>query len=614
MRSLGSLSRSVGVLCMATALWGWISADTAITDAARRGDAEAVRSLLRGGADVNASEGDGMTALHWAADAGHVEIAHILLYAGANVEAATRLGDYTPLHLAARQGHGRLIYALLEGGADANATTTSGGSTALHFAAGSGSVEAVIALLEHGARADARESSRGQTPLMFAAAKGRSDAVRALLAHGADPALTSLVVDLPQRYAEDRAAGQRRDQVLEGFRAEAEPGNAAWRPSPSEVEAAVLAARQTPEAGRDHTARRDQALNALRQELGPQQAEEVPQPVPSTQVAPLSFVDIVGTMGGTTALLYAVREGHPEAALALLDGGAGIDQASAGDHTSPVLSAVINGHFDLALRLLERGADPNVISEGGAAPLFAALNTQWAPKARYPQQQAYRQQRATYLEVMRALLEAGANPDQRLEKHVWFMEYTFTHLGINMTGATPFWRAAHALDLEAMKLLVASGADASIPTIKAPSRRPRGGTGPDASGLAPVPVGGPGVYPIHAASGHGYGTGYAGNSHRHVPDVWLSAVKYLVEELGADVDARDASGYAPLHNAAARGDTEMIRYLARQGANVMVVSRRGQTTVDMANGPQQRTQPYPEAIELLESLGAANSHRCLSCQ
>ncbi|HIC53281.1 MAG TPA: ankyrin repeat domain-containing protein, partial [Gemmatimonadetes bacterium] len=65
MRSLGSLSRSVGVLCMATALWGSISADTAITDAARRGDAEAVRALLRGGADVNASEGDGMTALHW---------------------------------------------------------------------------------------------------------------------------------------------------------------------------------------------------------------------------------------------------------------------------------------------------------------------------------------------------------------------------------------------------------------------------------------------------------------------------------------------------------------------------------------------------------------------
>ncbi|MCH8922491.1 MAG: DUF2390 domain-containing protein [Planctomycetes bacterium] len=93
-----------------------------------------------------------------------------------------------------------------------------------------------------------------------------------------------------------------------------------------------------------------------------------------------------------------------------------------------------------------------------------------------------------------------------------------------------------------------------------------------------------------------------------------AAVIALQDRLGADVNMRDANAYAPLHNAAARGDTEMIRYLVDHGADVMVVSRRGQTTVDMANGPQQRTQPYPEAIELLESLGANNSHRCASCQ
>ena len=106
MKSLGIASRSVGVLCMATALLGWMSADPPITDAARRGDAEAVRSLLRAGADANASAGDGMTALHWAADAGHPEIAQVLMYAGATVDAATRLGNYTPFHLAARPGHG----------------------------------------------------------------------------------------------------------------------------------------------------------------------------------------------------------------------------------------------------------------------------------------------------------------------------------------------------------------------------------------------------------------------------------------------------------------------------------------------------------------------------
>jgi len=89
---------------------------------------------------------------------------------------------------------------------------------------------------------------------------------------------------------------------------------------------------------------------------------------------------------------------------------------------------------------------------------------------------------------------------------------------------------------------------------------------------------------------------------------------YLVEELGADVNTRDANAHTPLHNAAARGDTEMIQYLVNHGADVMAINRRGLTTVDMANGPAQRTQPYPAAIELLESLGAKNSHRCTSCQ
>jgi ankyrin repeat protein len=98
-----------------------------------------------------------------------------------------------------------------------------------------------------------------------------------------------------------------------------------------------------------------------------------------------------------------------------------------------------------------------------------------------------------------------------------------------------------------------------------------------------------------------------------VPDGWLPAVRFLVEGLGADVNARDQNGYNAVHHAAARGDNELILYLVEQGADVMAVSREGQTTVDMANGPVQRISPFPATIALLESLGAENNHNCVSC-
>ena len=139
------------------------------------------------------------------------------------------------------------------------------------------------------------------------------------------------------------------------------------------------------------------------------------------------------------------------------------------------------------------------------------------------------------------------------------------------------------------------------------------GAGEDRPGLAPVPVGGPNVTPLQTAAGVGYGFGFAANSHHFAETGMLPAVKYLVESAGADVNAVDADGNTAVHHAAARGDNEMILYLVEHGADVTRVNREGQTVADMANGPVQRVQPFPETVALLEKLGSKNNHKCVSC-
>ena len=109
--------------------------DSPVADAAMRGDLEQVRELLRSGADVNAPQSDGLTALHWAADNGDAAVARVLIYAGANLGPLTRNDAYTPMHMAARGGHADVIASLLEAGADPGVATSRTGVTPMHLAA-----------------------------------------------------------------------------------------------------------------------------------------------------------------------------------------------------------------------------------------------------------------------------------------------------------------------------------------------------------------------------------------------------------------------------------------------------------------------------------------------
>jgi ankyrin repeat protein len=413
--------------------------------------------------------------------------------------------------------------------------------------------------------------------------------------------LTTQVEDVVARVAADRAAEGVLNQYLGELRGRGGPG---WRPSLADIQEGIRVQREAVAVDRAVDPS-DLVTRSMKQAFG---ESTVPQDrLPIREM-------LVRKTGGLTALQHAARVGNVAAALALLDGGANVDQVSAGDGSTALVLATLNGHWDLALALLKRGADPNLAtSTDGVAPLFAVLQTQWGATTLYPQPRAQDVQKAEYMEVLTALLDAGANANVGLKTHLWSWEYNEARLGTDLVGATPFWRATYAQDLEAMKLLVAHGADPHTPTLTPPiwmrENRQQDGRQEDSfSGVdAPyVPEGAPALFPIHGAAGGGY-LGIGAYTVSAVPDGFMPAVKYLVEELGADVNAVDWWGYRPLHYAASRGDNEMISYLVSKGADVTVLTRMGQSVADMARGGQggffQRVE-YPETVKLTQSLGA----------
>lgn len=155
-----------------------------LADAMEQGDKPAVRLLLERHADVNAAQGDGATALHWAVYQDDAESSALLIAAGAHVDARNHYG-VTPLVLASRNGNATIIRQLLKAGADPNGAVR-GDETPLMFASRTNRVDAVNALLSGDAKVNSHEDWNGQTALMWAADAGQAAVVRALLDHGAD--------------------------------------------------------------------------------------------------------------------------------------------------------------------------------------------------------------------------------------------------------------------------------------------------------------------------------------------------------------------------------------------------------------------------------------------
>lgn len=319
------------ILIAAFGLFVAVSAASAgpLSDAVKRRDLDEVRALLADKVDVNARDGDGATALHWAANLDEAALVDLLLTHGATAAAANDLG-VTPLHLAAANGNAAIAARLLAAGAPADAASLAG-VTPLMEAARVGQADIVRALLAAGASPNAREKQRGQTALMWAAARGHGGIVGALLTAGAD--VTPKTAARTVTVMLDRGPGR-------------------------EAKTSMKHGAQVQQGGFTalHFAAQSGSVESTR--------------LLAQAGAPLE----VRAADGNTALVLAMFNGHGAVARLLLDLGADANASGAG--YTALHTAALRADLATTEALLAHGADPNArLTQGTPVRRFAS---QWA--------------------------------------------------------------------------------------------------------------------------------------------------------------------------------------------------------------------------------------------
>jgi uncharacterized protein len=396
--------------------------NSAVADAAMKGDTAALRMLIQKKADVNAVQADGATAIQWAAYRNDVDMADILIAAGADVKLANREGA-TPLWLAAENGSVRMIGKLLEAGADPNGRTPNG-ETPLMMAARNGNVAALGLLLDHKADSALKEKLRGTTALMWAVEQSHPEAVRTLVERGADVNAAS---SPDTRNSRLNLAPTVQERILQDklFDAFATGGKIQLTPGGPLVSLEDLAETYGQSGKKDG--------------------------------------------GGLTPLVYAAREGCFQCAQILVSSGAKVDQATTYGW-SALLTATQNRHYKLAAYLLDHGADSNLANNGGWTPLYLATDNRNIESGDYP----VRKPDMDHLDFIKLLLAKGARVNTRIcgvesstkdcKGDTTETRTNFTMQWLSEEGATPFLRAAQSGDVELMKLLLDKGADPKIGT------------------------------------------------------------------------------------------------------------------------------------------------------
>ncbi len=581
------MMRGFGLLCGASlfvvSLGAQAPATSDVADAAMRGDTAAVRALLAKKADVNAAQGDGATALHWAVFKGDRELATVLMRAGANPKAANREG-VTPLWLASVNGDAPMIRALIESGADANETLALG-RTPLMLAARTGNVEAIRALLDSGADPNVKETLRGTTAMMWAADEGHEAAIQVLIERGADKNARSN----PAQRGGGPALGKSNDprkavaQNVAAFEAQraGRAGPAQTPRSPDSDDAAAAAGGRAGRAGGG--GRGGGRAGGAGGRAGGAAANADDDDDDAVVAAGFGRNTRPADGGGLTPLIYAARANDLESVKVLLDAGVDVNQQTAYGW-SALLVATQNRYYKLGAYLIERGADVNLANKGSWAPLYLATDNRNIENGDYP----VRKPDMEHLEFITLLLDKGANVNHQIGESSE-TRTVFTNQWLDETGATAFLRASQSGDVELMKLLLARGAD---PKINARFN----------------------VSALHVAAGIGW---VEGVTFEWSPKATLEAVKMLLE-LWIDPNLQADTGRVALHGAAHKGRPDVIQALYDAGAKLDVrdygnTDHRGSELagitwlpVDYADGlvrvGVQSAIAHPEAGLLLRQL------------
>lgn len=287
------------------------------------------------------------------------------------------------------------------------------------------------------------------------------------------------------------------------------------------------------------------------------------------------------SQNGFTPLLFAAQQGDLDSARALLAAGADVNESTP-EHGSALVVAAASGQEALGIYLLERGAEAKVADGFGITALHHAVGKGLSLLTGIVYDPAYRVRPSNLPKLVQALLSNGADPNARITKGIPSYIVAPDAPPITLPGATPFFLATVAADVDLMRMLAQAGADISI--------NGRGNT-----------------TPLMVAAGAAQDVTTRRNEQERKSA--LDAVRLLVE-LGADVNATNDDGQTALHPAAFNGADEIVQFLASRGAAVDVRDKNGETPWSMASGisPVLRLRglygTHPSTVELLQKLGA----------